>query len=57
MRERKSGCIKWVRRFNEEKIKPFLIYQYNKEEAKEERNFYHNFVERGEKMGKLFEEE
>jgi len=30
-----------------------LIYNYNKEEAKEERNFYHNFIEKGEKMAKM----
>ena len=53
VKDRRRGCVRWIKRLNDETFKPFLIYNYNKEEAKEERNFYHNFIEKGEKMAKM----
>ena len=53
VKDKRRGCVRWIKRLNDETLKPFLIYNYDKEEAKEERNFYHNFIEQGEKMAKM----
>lgn len=46
---RKQGCT-WFRHFNEQVLKPALIFNYTKEHAREQRQMYYDFDEHGEKI-------
>ena len=46
----RKGCVASFKRFDENVLKPALIYLYNKRSYKKLRSFYHKFQDEGEQM-------
>lgn len=56
-KKRKNRCIEYVRRFDADKLRPFLIYKYDREQHKLQKRINELLINKGDKLEEIFANE